>query len=646
MDVTAESNFEGFERAGEHRRRLRKIIADTTLVADGMSAASAPVLLKIDERVASDTFRVMVVGEFKRGKSTLINAMLGGDVLPAYARPATAVLTELRWWAERTAVLHPADDGEPVAVAVADLIKHITIPKGVRQEAGDTGPWKLAEVGWPLDLLRNGVVLIDSPGLNEHPARQAVTLQNLGRADAIVFVQDIQHPVSSEEARFMSAYLDTYDVFFVFNKINLIPADEVEDVKAVALFRTGEHREAQRRDQYYFVNALAALQARISGDDTAWLGSGVAGFMDDLSTFLATERHRAKFIGPAREAGREIRLLRRAIPGQRALIEQTEAELQQRYEEAQAPLRRLQARAQQIRQELDLTQKHVLSVVRAEVTNRLVRMSSEAPEVIAELTPDSELSLRPWRAKAAAEEYAKELARLASAEATSRFKAWQKQELKAVVDPDLDAMARRADELFREFMRDLAKIREGLTGLDPAAGDDLPGLGSDKSLDGADLAGLDFAGGQAIRHLMGQVAAIYGVALVWCFTPFGLIPLIVGVLMANTALLLRAKGQMEQKVRKELGAVFAQKMRDDAPNNAELTAAAFRKVLGTAIGELMSRVDSELKQLRVQVEDALGALNKGEDEVKRRRELLAEWDSVLETSADAVEDLIGDVALA
>jgi hypothetical protein len=270
-------------------------------------------------------------------------------------------------------------------------------------------------------------------------------------------------------------------------------------------------------------------------------------------------------------------------------------------------------------------------------------MSSDMPEIVAAITPEAELSLAPWRARSRAESYATELSERASGEAASRFKGWQEEELKPLLEPRLTALSGQAGNLFAEFMRDLATVRRELTGAEPAAGIGLADLGQ-RELADTEVVATDFTGGLAVRHLMGQIATAYGVLLAWAFTPWGFASLIIGVLLANGGLVIAAKGRAERKVREELSSVLARKMREEADGNADRVAGDFGTSLGAAIGELMSRIDSELAQLRVQVEDALGKLSAGEDEVQQAREQLKEWGEVLEASADAVENLISDVA--
>lgn len=586
--MTAENSRAALTRAEADRRQLRKIIADVASVAGGLNAASALTIRTLDERVAGDAFRVMVVGDFKRGKSTLINAMLGASILPAYDRPTTD-LTEVRWSEVPAAVLCPIDDGANV----------------------------------------EGVVLIDSPGLDEHPARQEVMLRNLARADAIVFVMDSQQPVSIEEAHFMDVYLDAYDVFFVFNTVNCIPDDQVAELKEEVADRLWPHRGAQHHDHYYFVNALAGLQARISADQAGWRASAMAGCAEDLTAFLAIDRHRAKLIGPVRDVSREIRLLRQAIPRQRALIEQTGGDLRKRYHNALSPLRQLEIHAQQIRRELDRAQQHVRAAVRAEAASQLIRLSSQMPDIVKEIVSEQELLQRPWRVRSVAEAYAGEVSARAYAEAAARFHAWVKNDLKDALEPDIAAMARRADELYREFMRDLATVREELTGLDLSGSADLPPT--------------IFTGSRAVQHIMDQIAAAYGVALVWACTPFCFIPLIIDVLLANAATPASANDKVARRIRDEIGVALSEKIRGDAPRNAAKSAASVRKTLSAAIDELMSRIDAELKQLRVQVEDALSTLDGGAHAVERRMRQLASWERLLEASGDAADNLIGDL---
>ena len=59
-------------------------------------------LSKLSEKVNNDTFKIQVVGTFKNGKSTFINALLGSHVLPAYSLPCTAVINEVKYGKEPT----------------------------------------------------------------------------------------------------------------------------------------------------------------------------------------------------------------------------------------------------------------------------------------------------------------------------------------------------------------------------------------------------------------------------------------------------------------------------------------------------------------------------------------------------------------
>jgi predicted GTPase len=622
----------GFGAAEIHRRRLRAILADVTAVASDLEATNLATLTDLSDRLASDAFRVMVVGDFKRGKSTLVNAVLGENVLPAYSRPATAVLTELYWSATPRAVLHPATGGAPVQIEMDALSQHITIPKGIAQGAAETSPWKLAEVGWPLDLLRDGVILVDSPGLNEHPVRQAMTIEYLRRADAIVFVQDCQHATSIDESHFMKVNLDSYDpLFFVFNKINFIPDHELAEVREDITEKVRDQRGDPPRDRFYFVNALGALEARQRRDDAGWRGSGVADFLDDLTGFLTTDRHRVKVTGPARDVSREILGLRHIVLDKQALIDQEEGDLRRRFAQAEKPLQELEQRVRAIRAQLNQAQDSVVHVVRTEVAQHLERLSTEIDEIVAGVTPESKLALTPWKAKGAAEAYGAELARRVSNEATLRFKTWQRNELNTIIVPRLTYLAATADTLVGQFMRDLASLREGLTGIT------IENTVGDVSVFGGTDMGFA-AGGLGVQLASRFGGTFLAVLLVGVFAPFGFVALIVGALLTGAA-----KGQIERTLRREIGPKIADQIRSNADENAEKCATLFGQQIGAAMDEVVSRIDRELAQVRQEVLDALATLAQGADAVAQQRAQLAHSDEALRQYSEAVEDLIGDV---
>ena len=105
MPIVAAGGFQEFEQRRENllglAGRMRPIV-DELGVDTGRES-----LHQLRERIETDTFKVMVVGEFKRGKSTFINALLGEQVLPVHSLPCTAVINEVKWSETKRAVLHP-----------------------------------------------------------------------------------------------------------------------------------------------------------------------------------------------------------------------------------------------------------------------------------------------------------------------------------------------------------------------------------------------------------------------------------------------------------------------------------------------------------------------------------------------------------
>ena len=114
---------------------------------------------RVAKRLAEGRFHVMVVGEFKRGKSTLVNALLGVEVLPTGVLPLTAVMTEVVHGDEARS--RRGFDGVSFGIGLDELADYVT-------EAGNPGNERgveRVEVRVPASVLASGVVLVDTPGL-------------------------------------------------------------------------------------------------------------------------------------------------------------------------------------------------------------------------------------------------------------------------------------------------------------------------------------------------------------------------------------------------------------------------------------------------------------------------------------------------
>ena len=69
-------------------------------------------IIELKESSLSDDFKVLVIGEFSSGKSTMVNALLGEPILPERATTATAIITEIRYGKQKKAVIYPKENSK------------------------------------------------------------------------------------------------------------------------------------------------------------------------------------------------------------------------------------------------------------------------------------------------------------------------------------------------------------------------------------------------------------------------------------------------------------------------------------------------------------------------------------------------------
>src|SRR5215204_4345745 len=223
-------------------------------VADTIRAASvelARVLQQLDrpdlvERVSAAAARlqrpatiVAVVGEFKQGKSSLVNGLLGQAVCPVDDDLATSAITLVRYGEQPGAVLRSKDASSPTGpIPITELHQWVS-------EEGNPGNHKLVErveITVPSAILKQGLVIVDTPGMGGLGAgHAAATLAFLPFADGLVLASDASSELSAPEIEFLRRAVELCPtVLFAQTKIDLYPAwERIMDLNRGHLERAG-----------------------------------------------------------------------------------------------------------------------------------------------------------------------------------------------------------------------------------------------------------------------------------------------------------------------------------------------------------------------------------------------------------------------
>ena len=270
-----------------------------------------------------DKFRITVLGKAKRGKSTLINAWIGRSddlVAPIDKLPATSVITEVAWGEEELCKAR-FRSGQQREITFTQIREFATEELNPENGKGVS----TLDVRGPFQGIERDLVLVDTPGAGSlHEHHDQVLHAFIPQSDTVIFLVTASMPLDQDELELLKNVqaADIKKVFFVINKVDATPDDDIED--AIVHNTRSLQSIGVGIETFHRMSAKKAFE----GDLAA---SGLDALKPAIAAFLAAERAQvlqARFVSRVNDAARPvIQRLALELAGARKTDEELDADL-------------------------------------------------------------------------------------------------------------------------------------------------------------------------------------------------------------------------------------------------------------------------------------------------------------------------------
>ena len=292
-------------------------------------------LREISEKLVGNHFHLVVLGQFKRGKSTFINSLLGEKVLPTAVVPLTSIVTLIKHGERETIEVH-FTNGQRKTISRSELPDYVT-------ERGNPENEKMVnhvEVSYPSDYLKDGVYIIDTPGVGStFENNTEMTYNYLPRVDAALFLLAVDPPMSQSEITFLKDVKQYVEkIFFIQNKIDYMCEEECQESM---LFSKQVIEEAlgSNNIRIHPLSAKLALEGKQTNNKKRLKESRLLEFDKVLGDFLLQEKGKT--------------VLRSALNNTRKLLSDEEFAIELERKAIATPLEALEQKIQLFQEKME-----------------------------------------------------------------------------------------------------------------------------------------------------------------------------------------------------------------------------------------------------------------------------------------------------
>lgn len=381
------------------------------------------------EKLESHRFSVGIMGEFKRGKSTVINSLLEREIMPADILPTSATMNRVTYDMQPRAELKMRD-GSVKKIGVEDLVEYVTKLDSERESRAALVDE--AVVFYPCRFCQNGVDIVDTPGLNDDERMNKISEEIIPKLDAVIMVITPGSPFSMSESEFVRNKLMSSDLgrlVFLVNKIDTIrrPADREravagikEKIQETVLEKMADMYGKDSRQyqdaklkmgniRIYPFSALDALEGKQNGDNEMIERSGTIPFEEALTKMLTEERGALELGAPINTLQRSVLDIKKNIEVRRNALDMSAAEFEARQKEAVTRIQELRVQKKEEQKHLRDRSKEVQKDLSKRTAQFYPQLESQVAAVVDNYRPDPAPFAKTEGQKQGAEELQKQV---------------------------------------------------------------------------------------------------------------------------------------------------------------------------------------------------------------------------------------------
>ena len=341
------------------RTAIEVLLEEQASLATDLEVDTSPVE-EIRYALQQGEISVAVVGEVNRGKSTFLNALLGAKVFPSRVSVCTAGITLLENGDPGATVVYR--NGKTKEIEVDPDDPATTLASIVSRQNEDVQSVEAVRIRYPNPFTRNGIVLVDTPGVNDPESwREDITYNYLANADAVVMLLDPLQPLSASEVEFLTTKIlkrSISSLLFVVNKIDDVRLEDREHAVGRVRRLLSEYVP---NPTIYTVAAKPALAAKLAEDDDRLRVTGLPAFEEGLHAFLAKGRGGVLLQTKIQKSLNHLATVESGIAARLGALDSHADDVRRKVQRARDSLRQIESNKDRLAHDLDGQRKSVKS---------------------------------------------------------------------------------------------------------------------------------------------------------------------------------------------------------------------------------------------------------------------------------------------